>query len=58
MNELEQRFHWMRVGSHQYITMTHEGDKLIVFERGDLVFIFNFHPTNVSNTLTIITKPP
>ena len=58
MNELEQRFHWMRVGSHQYITMTHEGDKLIVFERGDLVFIFNFHPTNVSDTLTLITKPP
>jgi 1,4-alpha-glucan branching enzyme len=46
MNELEQRFHWMRLGSHQYITLSHEGDKLIVFERGDLLFIFNFHPTN------------
>lgn len=22
-----------------------EGDKLIVCERGDLVFVFNFHPT-------------
>lgn len=46
MNELEERFHWMRVGSHQYITLSHEDDKLIVFERGDLLFIFNFHPTN------------
>jgi 1,4-alpha-glucan branching enzyme len=44
MNELEQRFHWTRLGSHQYVTMTHEADKLIVFEREDLVFIFNFHP--------------
>ena len=23
-----------------------EGDKLIVVERGDLVFVFNFHPVN------------
>ena len=23
-----------------------EGDKLIVVERGDLVFVWNFHPTN------------
>ena len=23
-----------------------EGDKLVIFERGDLVFVFNFHPTN------------
>ncbi len=25
--------------------MKHEGDKVLVFERGDLIFIFNFHPT-------------
>ena len=31
---------------HQYCTLTHESDKLIVFERGDLLFIFNFHPYN------------
>ena len=23
----------------------HEGDKVVVFERAGLVFIFNFHPT-------------
>ncbi|EFJ46288.1 1,4-alpha-glucan branching enzyme II, partial [Volvox carteri f. nagariensis] len=28
-----------------YISRKDEGDKLIVFERGDLVFVFNFHPT-------------
>lgn len=30
---------------HQYISRKDEGDKLIVCERGDLVFVFNFHPT-------------
>lgn len=25
--------------------MQDEGDKVIVAERGDLVFVFNFHPT-------------
>ena len=25
--------------------MQDEGDKVIVCERGDLVFVFNFHPT-------------
>ena len=54
MNELERRFNWMRQGAHQYITLTHEGDKLIVFERGDLLFIFNFHPTNVTILLNLI----
>lgn len=45
-NQLENKFNWMNSG-HQYVTLTHDGDKLIVFERGDLLFIFNFHPTNV-----------
>lgn len=26
--------------------MKHEGDKVIVFERAGLLFVFNFHPTN------------
>nr|CAD7392412.1 unnamed protein product [Timema cristinae] len=28
-----------------YVSWKHEDDKVIVFERADLVFIFNFHPT-------------
>jgi Alpha amylase, C-terminal all-beta domain len=31
---------------HQYVSRKDEGDKLIVVERGDLVMVFNFHPTN------------
>lgn len=31
---------------HQYISRKDEGDRIIVFERGNLVFVFNFHWTN------------
>lgn len=31
---------------HQYISRQDEGDRVIIFERGDLVFVFNFHWTN------------
>ena len=31
---------------HQYVSRKDEGDKVIVFERGNLVFVFNFHWTN------------
>jgi hypothetical protein len=31
---------------HQYISRKNEGDRVIVFERGNLVFVFNFHWTN------------
>ena len=29
-----------------YVCAQDEADKLIVVERGDLVFVFNFHPVN------------
>ncbi|RKP28404.1 alpha-1,4-glucan branching enzyme [Metschnikowia bicuspidata] len=29
-----------------YVSLKHEGDKVCVFERNGLLFIFNFHPTN------------
>lgn len=28
---------------HQYVSRKDEGDKVIVFEKGNLVFVFNFH---------------
>ncbi|KAJ8665565.1 hypothetical protein QAD02_007227, partial [Eretmocerus hayati] len=31
--------------SNGYVSWKHEDDKVIVFERASLVFIFNFHPT-------------
>lgn len=45
MNDMEKVFQTMNK-AHQFVTIQHEGDKLIVFERGELVFIFNFHLDN------------
>ncbi|KAG6514530.1 1,4-alpha-glucan-branching enzyme 1, chloroplastic/amyloplastic-like [Zingiber officinale] len=45
MQHLEEKYEFM-TSEHQYISRKDEGDKMIVFERGDLVFVFNFHWTN------------
>ncbi|KAI1045203.1 hypothetical protein LB505_004973 [Fusarium chuoi] len=45
MNQAEAKYGWLHA-PQAYISLKHEGDKVIVFERGGLVFIFNFHPTN------------
>ena len=44
MNKLEDKVPWLNT-LHQFITLTHEKDKLIVLEKNDLLFIFNFHPS-------------
>eukprot|EP01099_Mayorella_cantabrigiensis_P004030 TRINITY_DN3024_c0_g1_i1.p1 TRINITY_DN3024_c0_g1~~TRINITY_DN3024_c0_g1_i1.p1 ORF type:complete len:673 (-),score=149.56 TRINITY_DN3024_c0_g1_i1:50-2068(-) len=43
MMELEEKYHFL-TSPHNYVTLSHEGDKVIVFERGPLLFVFNFHP--------------
>ncbi|TQE04341.1 hypothetical protein C1H46_010126 [Malus baccata] len=45
MQHLEETYGFM-TSEHQYISRKDEGDKIIVFERGDLVFVFNFHWSN------------
>ncbi|XP_038978057.1 1,4-alpha-glucan-branching enzyme 2-2, chloroplastic/amyloplastic-like, partial [Phoenix dactylifera] len=45
MQHLEEKYGFM-ASEHQYISRKDEGDRMIVFERGDLVFVFNFHWTN------------
>ncbi|XP_041998026.1 1,4-alpha-glucan-branching enzyme 2-2, chloroplastic/amyloplastic-like [Salvia splendens] len=45
MQHLEERYGFM-TSEHQYISKKDEGDRIIVFERGDLVFVFNFHWSN------------
>ncbi|XP_073033199.1 1,4-alpha-glucan-branching enzyme 2-2, chloroplastic/amyloplastic-like isoform X2 [Primulina eburnea] len=42
MQHVEEKYGFM-TSEHQYISRKDEGDKIIVFERGDLVFVFNFH---------------
>ena len=39
-----------------YMTLAHEDDKIIIFERGNLVFIFNFHPTKSFEHYRVGTK--
>ncbi|CAA6660717.1 unnamed protein product [Spirodela intermedia] len=45
MQHLEEKYGFM-TSEHQYISRKDEGDKVIIFERGDLVFVFNFHWSN------------
>ena len=45
MNEMENLFGVMAHG-HEFVSHIDDGDKMIVFERGELVFIYNFHPSN------------
>jgi 1,4-alpha-glucan branching enzyme len=45
MQHLEDKYCWLS-SPQAYISLKHESDKIIVFERAGLLFIFNFHPTN------------
>ena len=31
---------------HQYITLADDDTKIIIYERGELIYLYNFHPTN------------
>ncbi|XP_024981035.1 1,4-alpha-glucan-branching enzyme 1, chloroplastic/amyloplastic-like isoform X3 [Cynara cardunculus var. scolymus] len=42
MQHLEEAHKFM-TSTHQYISRKHEGERVIIFEREDLVFVFNFH---------------
>ncbi|GJE84371.1 glycoside hydrolase family 13 protein [Phanerochaete sordida] len=45
MNHLEEKYGWL-AAPQAWVSLKHEGDKVIAFERAGLVFVFNFHPTN------------
>ncbi|EFA76234.1 1,4-alpha-glucan branching enzyme [Heterostelium album PN500] len=42
MNKLEDEFKWL-AADYAYISCKHNDDKVIVYERAGLIFIFNFH---------------
>jgi len=44
MNNAEQKYGWLH-SEQAYISLKNESDKVIVFERAGLLWIFNFHPT-------------
>ena len=45
MNNTEEEYGWL-AAPQAYVSLKHEVDKVIVFERAGLLFVFNFHPTN------------
>jgi len=44
MNRTEDKYGWLHA-EYAYVSLKHEEDKLIAFERAGLFFVFNFHPT-------------
>lgn len=44
MNEAESKYGWLCT-DHAYVSWKHQGDKVVCFERGGLVFVFNFNGT-------------
>jgi len=55
MHELESEYSWF-TNKHQFISLIYEKDKIIAFEKGDLLFIFNFHPSKSFEHYRIGTK--
>ena len=45
MQWTEEKYGWLHA-PQAYVSLKHEGDKVIVFERAGLLWIFNFHPEN------------
>ena len=44
MQWTEEKYGWLH-SPQAYVSLKHEGDKVIVFERAGLLWIFNFHPS-------------
>ena len=44
MQHVEQKYGWLH-SEQAYISLKNESDKVVVFERAGLLWIFNFHPT-------------
>ena len=55
MNKLDEVFNFIS-SPFQYVSLKHEDDKLVVFEKGDLLFVFNFHPNKSFENYKIGTK--
>lgn len=53
MQFLDEKFNFMTQGPG-YVSRKHDGDKVFVFERGGLLWIFNFHPEKVSRVNCVV----
>lgn len=57
MNRLESAHAWL-AAPQAYVSLKHEGDRVVVFERADLLFIFNFDATRSYTDYRIGTAWP
>lgn len=57
MEHLEDKYKWLSA-PQAYVSLKHEGDKVIAFERAGLLFVFNFHPTNSFNDYRVGVEVP
>ncbi|CAL8374993.1 unnamed protein product, partial [Gadus morhua 'NCC'] len=55
MNLTEDAYGWL-AAPPAYVSTKHEEDKVIVFERAKVVFIFNFHPTRSYQDYTVAVE--
>ena len=46
MNATEKKYGWLADPIPGFVSWKHEADKVIVFERARVLFVFNFHPSN------------
>jgi 1,4-alpha-glucan branching enzyme len=53
MNNLETQYKWLSA-PQGYVSLKHEGDKVIVFERAGLLFIFNCEFYHIDHCLTAV----
>ncbi|XP_062872486.1 1,4-alpha-glucan-branching enzyme isoform X3 [Trichomycterus rosablanca] len=56
MNRLEDKYGWLS-SSPAFVSTKHQSDKVIVFERGNVIFVFNFHPTNSYSDYRVAVGP-
>jgi len=54
---MEEKYHWLSA-KDEYVTLKHEGDKIVAFEKGGLLWIFNFHPNKSFEHYRIGTNYP
>ncbi|KAI9591608.1 glycoside hydrolase superfamily [Syncephalis fuscata] len=57
MERLESEYQWLS-SPQAWVSLKHEGDKIVVFERGGLLWVFNFHPSTSFEHYRIGTQWP
>ncbi|XP_034404328.1 1,4-alpha-glucan-branching enzyme [Cyclopterus lumpus] len=57
MNRAEEEYGWL-AAPPAFVSAKHEEDKVIVFDRGHVVFIFNFHPSKSFQDYRVAVEAP